>query len=177
MCGAAKSRHRSRSTIRDQWAKPPTHSTDTCCAIKAASADAIVASRTRSLTRGASRLFSASAARKKPSPGLEANSGPRRSRDAGRCSPGTSTSTSISATSMPACVAIRKASKIESPGTNGITSPIAGRRARSKAATGVGQQPAAHSSAGRNDAGSSSATTEGLAEANCSWTIRPKDAS
>ena len=50
--GAAKSRHRSRSTIRDQWAKPPTHSTDTCWAIKAASADAIAASRTRSLTRG-----------------------------------------------------------------------------------------------------------------------------
>ena len=89
MSGAAKSRHRSRSTIRDQWAKPPTHSTDTCCAIKAASADAIAASRTRSLTRGASRRFSASAARKKPSPGRDANSGPRASVGAGRCSPGT----------------------------------------------------------------------------------------
>ena len=52
MSGAAKSRHRSRSTIRAQCAKPPTHSTDTCCAIKAASADAIAASRTRSLTSG-----------------------------------------------------------------------------------------------------------------------------
>ena len=37
--GAAKSRHRSRSTIRAQCAKPPTHSTATCCAIKAASAE------------------------------------------------------------------------------------------------------------------------------------------
>ncbi len=83
----------------------------------------------------------------------------------------------MSATSIPACEANRKASKIESPGTNGITMPIADRRPRSKAATGVGQQLAAHSSAGRNDAGSSSATTAGLAEANCSWTIRPKTAS
>ena len=78
---------------------------------------------------------------------------------------------------MPACEATRNASTIESPGTNGITVPMVGCRPRSKAATGVGQQSAAHSSAGRNDAGSSSATTAGLAEANCSWTIRPKDAS
>ena len=62
---------------------------------------------------------------------------------------------------MPARDANRKASKIESPGTNGTTMPIAAPRRRSSAATGVGQQVAAHSSAGRNDAGSSSATTAG----------------
>jgi hypothetical protein len=83
-------------------------------------------------------------------------------------------STSMSATSMSACEATRKASKIESPGTNGSTRPIADRGPRSKVATGVGQQPAAHSSAGRHDAGSSSATTAGFTDVNCSWTMRPK---
>ena len=60
--GAAKSRDRNRSTIRSQCAKPPTHSTDAWRAIKAASADAIAASRARSLTSGGSRRFSARAA-------------------------------------------------------------------------------------------------------------------
>ena len=46
----------------------------------------------------------------------------------------------MSATSMPACEANRKASKIESPGTNGTTMPIVARRPRSSAATGIGQQ-------------------------------------
>ena len=81
---------------------------------------------------------------------------------------------SMSATSIPACEANRKASKIESPGTNGTTMPIVARGPRSRAATGIGQRVAAHSSAGRNAAGSSSATTAGRVEANCSWTIRPK---
>ena len=166
--GVEKSRDRRRATIRDQCANPPTHQTDSCRAINAASADAIAASRARSLASGSSRLFSALTAVKKPSPGRAANSGPTASVGSERCSPGTDTSTSISATSMPVCDANRKASTIESPGTNGTTMPIVDPRPRSKAATGVGQQLTAHSSAGRNDAGSSSATTPGRVEANCS---------
>ena len=126
-CGAAKSRHRSRSTIRDQWAKPPTHSTDTRRAIKAASADAIAASRTRLQARGClptvQRLRCPG---RSPRLAAPANSAPRTSGGGGRCSPGTDTSTSMSATSIPACEANRKASTIESPGTNGITTPIVG---------------------------------------------------
>ena len=52
--GAEKSLDRSRSTIRDQCANPPTHHTDSCCAIRAARAAAIAASRARSLISGSS---------------------------------------------------------------------------------------------------------------------------
>ena len=56
MAGAEKSRVRSRSTIRDQCANPPTHHTDSCSAINAASAAAIAASRARSLISGSAPI-------------------------------------------------------------------------------------------------------------------------